>query len=168
MITLDPPALLDAILEGWTKCLIGDYGDGTFSAAVDGATDCNRFVDFVAQKIGYTKFVPEGQRLPILANQMVDYMVEHSEEWWELSGLVAQQFANKGVFIIAGWKNPAGGHGHVCVVRPGKLTTSAKWGGIAVPMVANVSEPKLCRIDRGANYAFGEQPLYFALKAMMP
>lgn len=168
MITRDLPLLIDAICEGWTKCLVGDYGDGTFSSAIDGMTDCNQFVNYVCQRLGYTKFVPAGQRLPILANQMVDYMLENHKEWWELSGLATQQFANLGVLILAGWKNPSGGHGHVCVVRPGKLTTSEKWSSSDVPKVANVSVPSLCRIDRGSNYAFSNPPAYFALKEMMP
>ncbi len=169
MIQRDVPLLVDAFCEGWQKCLVGDYGDGTFSSAVDGMTDCNRFVDYVCQKFGYTKFVKEGQRLPMLANEMVDYMLAHDKEWWELSGLVAQSFANQGVLIVAAWKNPEGGHGHVCIVRPGKPTNSGKWPGEVVPKVANVSVPKLCRIDRGSNYAFGEKPpLYFALREMMP
>lgn len=158
--------LFDAICEGWTKCLVGPYGDGTFSSANDGMTDCNRFVDFVCQAMGYTKFVPEGQRMPILANAMYDLMLG-GDDWKQVNGSSAQWYANLGAVVVAAWKNPDGGHGHVCIVRPGNLGSSGKWQSASVPKVANVSGPILCRIDRGANYAFSEEPLYFVLKAMM-
>ncbi len=154
--------LNDAIMEGWTKCLVGEYGDGTFSSAIDGMTDCNRFVDYVCQKMGYVKFVPDGQRAPMLANAMFDFMNE-SEDWKELSATGAQWYANLGGVVVAAYKNQDG-HGHVCMVRLGEFATSGKWKSDTVPKVANVSHPSLCRIDRGANYAFGDPPKYFGLK----
>lgn len=157
------PLLMDAICEGWTKSLTGAYGDGTFSSAVDGFTDCNRFVNFVCQKMGYHNFVPIGQRLPMLANSMYRYMVSHPEEWHEVEGSEAQDFANRGYIVIAAQENPIGS-GHVCIVRPGTLTYSGKWLDSEVPKVANVSIPNLCRIDRGANFAFSDKPQYFVLK----
>lgn len=156
--------LLDSIREGWTKCLPTPYGDGAFSSAIDGMTDCNRFVNFVCMKMGYLKFVPDGETLPIKANQMMDYMLEHLDEWREMTGAVAQWNANRGLLVIAGWKNPDGGHGHVCIVQPGVLGESEKWKSNQVPKVANVSTPELCRIDRGANWAFSSQPRYFGIK----
>lgn len=157
------PLLMDAICEGWTKSLTGPYGDGTYSSADDGFTDCNRFVNYVCEKLGYRKFVPLGQNLPILANAMFEYMCKHPDEWQEVDGLKAQEYANAGCLVVAALDNKAG-HGHVCVVRPGTLTYSGKWLDGEVPKVANVSTPALCRIDRGANYAFREPPLYFVLK----
>ena len=161
----DVAKLVDAICEGWTKCLPPPYGDGTFSSAQDGMTDCNRFTNLVCQRMGFTKFVSDGQHEPILANAMVDYMTAHPEEWKPVSGHNAQWYANLGVLVIAAWKNPTGGHGHVCVVRPGELTSSGHWNTSDVPKVANVSVPGLCRLDRGANYAFPDEPKYFALAA---
>lgn len=158
--------LIDAIMEGWTKCLPYPYGDGTFSSAVDGMTDCNRFVNLVCQLLDYGKFVREGQTMPILANEMYDIMLS-GNDWKEVDGKTAQWYANTGALVVAAWKNPTGDHGHVCVVRPGELGDSHYWKSEEVPKVANVSRPELCRIDRGANYAFSEQPKYFALKSMM-
>jgi hypothetical protein len=159
--------LNDAITLGWTKSLPHPYGDGSFSSAVDGMTDCNRFVNLVCQAMGYTKFVREGQVMPILANDMFDEMSKPEGDWKELDGAKAQWYANTGALVIAAWKNPTGSHGHVCVVRIGELGDSHNWKSEAVPKVANVSRPDLCRIDRGANYAFSEEPKYFGLKATM-
>lgn len=163
----DIPLLMDAICEGWSKCLQPPYGDGSFSSAKDSLTDCNRFVHFVCNKLGYTKFLPEGATLPILANQMFDYLVEHPDEWKEVDGKIAQWHANVGAIVIAAWKHPEGAHGHVCIVRPGRPGSSGKWNSDEVPKVANVSTPDLCHIDRAANYAFGTPPKYFALKSLL-
>lgn len=156
--------LFDAICEGWTKCLPQPYGDGQYSSEKDGLTDCNRFVNFVCARMGYEKFLPAGQALPMLANAMVDHMAAHPDEWQELnSGQTAQYYANQGLVVVAGWTNPEGGHGHVCIVRPGVMGSSGKWQSTQVPKVANVSRPEFCRIDRGANFAFDQQPRYFVL-----
>lgn len=159
--------LLDAIMLGWTKSLPHPYGDGTYSAAVDGITDCNRFVNFVCQAMGYDRFVKEGQSMPILANEMFDEMSKPGGDWKEVDGSGAQWYANTGALVVAAWKNPDGGHGHVCIVRVGELGNSINWKTDSVPKVANVSRPELCRIDRGANFAFSEEPKYFALKETM-
>ncbi len=157
--------LNDAITMGWTKSMPHPYGDGTFSAASDGITYCNRFVNLVCEAIGYTKFSRPGA-LPILANDMYDLMLS-GEDWKEVDGKTAQWYANTGCLVVAAWKNPTGGHGHVCVVRIGELGSSHNWQSEEVPKVANVGRPDLCRIDRGANFAFSEMPKYFALKSMM-
>lgn len=161
----DVSKLIDAICEGWTKCLLPPYGDGEYSSAVDGMTDCNRFVNFVCQKLGYRKFVKDGQTEPMLANEMVDYMQTTDYEWKEIGGYTAQWYANLGELVIAGWRNPTGGHGHVCIVRPGSLGASDHWHSDQVPKVANVSDPDRCRIDLGANYAFSTEPKYFVMTA---
>lgn len=166
-MTRDISKLMDAICEGWAKCLPPPYGDGEFSAAIDGMTDCNRFVHFVCVQMGYKKFLRPGGTIPILANEMFDYMVSHQGEWQELLDLSAQWYANQGVIVIAAWKNSDGPHGHVCIVRPGVLGTSEHWNSNQVPKVANVSSPQFCRIDRGANYAFKSRPRYFACKEMV-
>jgi hypothetical protein len=146
--------LMDAILEAWTRCLLPPYGDGTYSAFIDNQTDCNRFVNEVAIALGYMKFA--GLR----ASQITALM---RKEWVEIDGAKAQELANQGNLVVAGWINPDPNQsGHVCIVRPGNTVVSGKWGP-NVPMVANVSRPEFCRIDRGANYAFKEIPQYFSL-----
>ena len=153
--------LIDAILESWTKCLQPPYGDGTFSPE-DGQTDCNRFVNLVCFKMGYEGFAG------LLANQIYDKLGK--ERYWSVTdGENAIYYANKGLLVLAAWKNPnPEKSGHVAVVRPGNGGTSAKWGYKTplVPKVANVGPAKSCRLDRGANWAFGEEPKYFVLKAV--
>lgn len=161
------PLLVDAWSEAYQKSLTGPYGDGTFSSADDGLTDCNRAFNYCCEKVGYKKFVPLGQNLPILANDMYRYMGDHPEEWLEVDGADAQAYANAGCLVAAAQENKAG-HGHVCIVRPGVLTYSGKWLSAEVPKVANVSTPSLCRIDRGANYAFRDEPQYYVLKKFVP
>jgi len=98
---------------------------------------------------------------------MYKYMNDHPEEWQEVDGATAQMLANAGSLVIAAQGNPSG-HGHVCIVRPGRVTYSGKWLRGDVPKVANVSRPEFCRIDRGANFAFAESPQYYALKKFNP
>lgn len=155
------PRLVDAILEGWTKCLPPPYGDGSFSPE-DGQTDCNRFVNHVCKNLGVGEF--ENLR----ANEIHAALI-HSKNWLEISSDNAIYYANKGYLVLASWANPDPKQsGHVAVVRPGEGTTSGKWGITEpkVPKLANVGPPKTCRLDRGANYAFGEIPKYFVLKAV--
>lgn len=161
--------LLDVIVESWTRCLPKPYGDGEFSPK-DGSTDCNRHVHQVCSTYaGYAKFIDQSKASIMLANEMIDTMTAHPEDWMLLpDGKMAQWHTNQGGLVIAAWKNPTGGHGHVCPVFPGSLGTSGKWGiganDPAVPKVANVGPEERCRLDRGANYAFGEIPRYFLLK----
>lgn len=60
------------------------------------------------------------------ANQLVEYW-KSSVNWQQISISQAQQLANKGYFIVAGWKNPTGRSGHVVVIVPGKETYSPSW-----------------------------------------
>ncbi len=158
------PKLIDAILSAWTKSLEAPYGTGEYSSAKDGATDCNRFVNDVLNQFGYLKF--NG----LTANEMCDAF--SNGDWLEIEGDTAQYHANNGIVVVAGWKNPTGDHGHVCMVRPGIAEASTSWNvsSFSVPKIANVSRPELCRIDRKASFAFSSDkiPKYFALKTMIP
>ena len=157
------PKLVDAILVAWSKCLMPPYGSGEYSSSIDGATDCNRFVNEVCNRFGYTKF--NG----LLANQMFDLFLNNGD-WLEIQGEIAQYHANSGALVVASYQNPSG-HGHVCMVRPGIAETSGKWEVItpSVPKVANVGEPETCKLDIKASYAFGpyKRPKYFVLKSMI-
>lgn len=147
------------------------YGSGEYSSSVDHVTDCNRFVYDVLSQFGYTKFWDEKEKRPILANDMYDAFLMNGD-WIEVAGDIAQFHANNGALVIAGWKNLDGGHGHVCVVRPGIAESSGSWHVTteSVPKVANVSDPELCRLDRKASFAFSSDkiPKYFVKKDMIP
>jgi|SRR3989304_3049140 len=150
--------LVDAILEAWTKCLRPPYGSGEFSPD-DGSTDCNRFVHEVCVKLGFAGF--EGLR----ANKMFELM-DKDDHWLDVSGATAAYYANLGGLIVAAWKNPdPDKSGHVAIVRPGMAGSSAQWDVSTkdIPKIANVGPAQTCRLDRGANFAFGKdsRPTYF-------
>jgi len=150
--------LTDAILEAWTKCLKPPYGSGEFSPD-DGSTDCNRFVHEVCVRLGFAGF--EGLK----ANKMFEFM-KNDDHWLSVSGATGQYYANLGGLVLASWKNPdQTKSGHIAVVRPGMATTSDQWNVNTkdVPKIANVGPAQTCRLDRGANFAFGKdsKPTYF-------
>ena len=163
------PKLVDAICEVFEKSLPGGE-----LADRDGVTHCNEAVSYVAKKLGYSGFDQIRTADPddaILANRMFDLMAT-DPEWLQIDGIVAQSHANTGALVVAAWKNPGGVHGHVAVVRPGTLTYSAKWGNQVpqaprIPKVANVGKAEYRYIARGANWAFGDEPAYFVLKATL-
>jgi hypothetical protein len=163
------PKLNDAWCEAFEASLPG----GKF-AEKDGATHCNEAVNYVAKKMGYSGFDDLRTKFPddaILANAMFELMVL-SPDWMQVDGTVAQAHANEGALVVAAWKSPAGVHGHVAVIRPGNLTHSTKWGNLPpdpprIPKVANIGKAENRFIARGANWAFGEEPKYFVLKAMV-
>lgn len=152
--------LIDVICSEWTRCLKPPLGDGSFSPE-NGSTKCNLFVQSVLGRFGYTLMAG------MTANQMIDHMEKNPEFWVKISSFEAVNCANQGFLVVAGWKNPRYQlPGHVCIVRPGNPTTSKKWNISipAIPMVANVGDLKSCRLDRGANWAFNQQPDYYKLK----
>ena len=99
----------------------------------------------------------------MLANDIYDKLT-NDIEWSDIVGTSAQYYANHGYLVIAAWQNPnRQKSGHVAIVRPGMMGTSKKWGIRipGVPKVANVGVEDSCRLDRGANWAFGKTPNYF-------
>lgn len=162
------PTLIDALCEVFEESLPA----GRFAEA-NGVTHCNEAVNFVAKRMGYDGFDevktvdPDDAKR---ANDMFVFMATSPDFWMEVEGAVAQSHANNGAFVIAAWKNPMGEHGHVAVVRPGNLAYSGKWGNEApalprVPKIVNVGKAAQRYIGRGANWSFGTEPKYFALKA---
>lgn len=61
------------------------------------------------------------------ANDMVKYWKNHPEKWEIIRMEEAQELANQGFFVVAGWINTKGS-GHVCLVVPGK-SSRGKWNG---------------------------------------
>lgn len=94
-------------------------------------TYCNFFCRDVALERGYHRF------RDLTANQQIALM-DGSPEWEEVQAETAQALANQDKLVIAGWVHPKGGHGHVCVVVPGDMQMSGKWGRV-VPVCANVA-----------------------------
>jgi hypothetical protein len=94
-------------------------------------TYCNFFVRDIALERGYSRLKE------LTANQQIALM-DGSPEWNEVQAETAQALANQDKFVVAGWANTSGGHGHVCVIVPGDMQMSGKWNRL-VPVCANVA-----------------------------
>lgn len=82
------------------------------------------------------------------ANNMVDHWEAHPEKWESIEMSQAQQLANDGYFVVAGWKSAPGKSGHVVVIVPGLLVYSGIWKD-SLPVV----------MDTGCNMKTISQPL---------
>lgn len=118
----------------------------------NGKTYCNLFVTWACEEYGATDF--EGK----LANEICDILFK-SKSWRCVEGETANKIANNGGLCIAAQKNKP--HGHVCIVYPGAMVWSTKWG-LECPVVANVGKRNGVM---GCNWAFAKEPLYFAKKS---
>lgn len=122
----------------------GMVQSGKYGFLPDGKTQCKFFVrDFGRKLFSYRGF--ENLR----ANGMVDAIRANPKEWKGLYDPVrnnfsslqqglnqAQDYANKGYFVVVGWKDPsAHPTGHVAVVLPGQMEKSSTWG-MMVPQIA--------------------------------
>lgn len=119
-------------------------------------TYCNFAVNWICLRMGYDRL--KG----LMANQIADFLALQTD-WLEVPSDTAQYHANQGALVIAAQKGDL--HGHVCVVRPGELTSSQKWSSTKVPKVANIG--KVNFISKGANYAFSVEPRFYVLKEMV-
>lgn len=119
-----------------------------------GLSICNKGVIEMFNRI--YKTVPKGMN--VVANDMVAYWKKTPDHWIPISVHDAQDYANKGYFVVGGWINPNPmEHGHVVVAVPGKGIVSAKWGGkipFVLEMGRGIREPKY-----GLNYSFGSDKI---------
>lgn len=139
--------IIDAICVGWDN---PDYWP-VFENGVLKTTYCNKFVNDVAQAVGCTDFVDKMTKEALMADDIIRVM-ESSPSWVKLEIhdepqdvrendlRSVQVWANQGFLTIAGLSASALGaaHGHICVIRPGSMKSSGKWG--EVPVVANVGK----------------------------
>ncbi|WP_242358051.1 hypothetical protein [Bacteroides acidifaciens] len=86
------------------------------------------------------------------ANDMVKYWKNHPEKWEVIRMEEAQELANQGFFVVAGWINTKGS-GHVCLVVPGK-SSRGKWNGSFTTLPNTM--------DTGANMKEKSQPINFS------
>lgn len=161
MITKNLIKLIDGICDNFNNALEGK----PWHPHMDGqvlVTYCNYFVHGVCHSMGYKEFTHQGKTVPMLANEMIDFMKLPYNGWMTVGGDTAQYHANSGVLVVAGQK--ADGHGHVCMVRPGEFQFSPHWGKKS-PRVANVG--KQVFINNSASWAFQDEPEFFILKEMV-
>lgn len=106
-------------------------------------TYCNFAVDRVCQRIGYAKLQHK------TANEIVDYMRTHPEEWEGVNLPQAQDLANDGNLVVVGTTGDP--HGHVACVRPGRAAFSQNWNCLC-PQLMNVGASN--SIGKAANWIF--------------
>lgn len=145
---------MDLTYAGYNRGLEG--GD---LAPRNGETFCNIFVQSVCSGLGYMSF--HG----MTANEMVGHMHMNPGEWLSVSESVAQNHANDGVLVVAGWSNP-NGHGHVNLIVPGMLEPSQSFGK-ALPKCANVGKDVF--FGKKISFAFtpANAPTFYTLVAMI-
>lgn len=81
----------------------------------EGATYCNDYVSVACAGLGVK--LP-----PLKADDQADWLagVDGVASGWRLvDPLEAQHLAELGTPVVASWKNPSGGHGHIALVVPG-------------------------------------------------
>ena len=91
------------------------------------------------------------------ANEIVKHWQSHPNSWEKISVSQAQNLANQGYFVVAGWFNSSGGHGHVVVVVPGEEGYSARWGG-KIPNVMDTGADMRTE-KQTINYSFGKDKI---------
>ena len=131
--------LIDVICNVYDTFLLPEYSSST------GFTYCNLAAEEIAISLGCNDF--HGR----LANDMI-YIMQTSPDWSEVPMEKAQELANQGSLVFATHhKEP---HGHICVIRPGLMKTSGRWG--QVPSVMNIGRENF--INKSINWAFSEYP----------
>lgn len=64
-----------------------------------------------------------GLELPLVsANDQHDWLADPANGWRPVDAIAAAMRAGLGFPVIASWKNPTGGHGHIAVVMPASST----------------------------------------------
>jgi hypothetical protein len=133
------------------EAVLDTYDRPDLTPRPDGTTFCNVAVAAVASAMGC------GDLNGKTADQMVSFL-DSSTDWSDVPMEKAQDMANQGSLLVAGLDSKAlnQAHGHVAVIRPGKVCYSGKWG--ATPRVLNIgAENFIARAKRGVmtNLAVG-------------
>lgn len=172
--------LFDAICVGWDN---PDYWP-VFENGELKTTYCNLFVCEVAKVVGCNDFFDPLTEKPVMADDMIRIM-SGLDTWQEIrvAGLPppamavalksVQMWANQGYLTVAAASSASLGsaHAHICVIRPGVMKSSGKWG--QVPVVANCGKEQFIGRAKsgpmkgepvGVNEAFIQMPKFFSWK----
>lgn len=155
-------------------------------------TFCNIAANEIAQKMGCGDLFDHEHERPRTADEIYDFMASHCDSknpdtfsWQEIQCSTLQpefrdiaftgiQFqANSGdlIFAVQSSYNLGAGHGHICVIRPGVMKNSGKWGKI--PACMNIGGENFIALGQngimkglpvGINEAFKQLPRFFAWK----
>lgn len=184
----DRNELIDAILTAYDNPAYAPViQDGTIVT-----TYCNFAANEIAQKVGCSDLFDSEKKRPRTADEAYDFMVAHSDpnkpdtfDWQEIQcanlqadfrevAFQAMQWqANSGhlIFAVQSSRAMQAGHGHICVIRPGVMKQSGKWG--RVPACMNIGGENFIALGQkgvmkgiavGINQAFREIPKFFVWK----
>lgn len=172
--------LIDAICVAWDNpAYYPEFENGVLKK-----THCNQFACEVAHSVGCEDFFDPITKSPMMADEIIRF-VSGSDNWQEIrvAGLApdqmaialraVQMWANQGYLTIASATSATMGasHGHLCIVRPGVMKESGKWGQI--PVVANIGKENFIGRAKsgvmkdqpvGLNEAFIQMPRFFSWK----
>lgn len=158
-------------LIGLFDAICDVYDRSDFRPNADGSTHCNQAVHAIAS----VAFNYNGFR-DMTADQMVDHMALTPDDW-NLSSLEqAQDNANNGSLVVAGLRSSALGqqHGHIVVIRPGRVCDSGKWGPVprclnigAHDFIARGQNGSLTGMPVGVNEAFIPKPKFYVLRSSL-
>ena len=146
-----------------TDSIFDVYDNQAYLPLPNGMTFCNLGVTAIAVAMGCNDFYGK------TADEIITF-VETSKNWSPIAFEAAQDTANNGSLVVAGLDSKVLGqaHGHVCVIRPGKVCYSGKWGKTprvmnigAENFVARAKKGPLTNQPAGLNEAFVEMPKIF-------
>ena len=143
-------------------------------------TFCNFATNAIAVAMGCDDLYDTTTKLPKTADEIADLLAQ-SKDWIELhvsddpqkmpiDYQAIQLWANKGELVFAVLKSTdlKQEHGHICVVRPGLLKSSGKWGDC--PAVMNIGGENFIALGKsgvmkgrpvGVNEAFQPIPKFY-------
>jgi hypothetical protein len=155
-------------------------------------TYCNIAANDIAQAMGCTDFFDDTHKRARTADEIYDFLAAHSDpktldkflwqeiqcatlqpEFRDVAFQAVQFWANSGtlVFAVQSSYNLSAPHGHICVIRPGVMKNSGKWG--RVPACMNIGGENFIALGQrgvmkglpvGINEAFVALPRFFAWK----
>lgn len=145
----DPVLLIEACCRVYDDQKLWPKGDETF---------CNFAVQDVAHYF-------DCKDLDDKTAEEICIFLSISPRWQELAIGDVQIKANVGSLVIAAATSQilGQGHGHVCVIRPGKMQDSAHWKCPA-PAAMNLGRAGTCSISRTVNFAFVPMPKFYVWK----
>ena len=116
---------------------------------------CNVGVQQTFKNIFGSSNLPPGMKGS--ANEMTRAWRNNSKNWPQISLSQAQDYANKGYFVVAGYINPTPKEsGHVVVIMPGTASYSSNWG-CKVPMTMDTGTGNRWWSGKTLSWSFGPE-----------
>lgn len=163
--TISFTANAQSLNNNWKQELNNALGEfkACNNAPVNGINPCNRFLG-ESLKIVYklNDFYDANAGRYMLVSEMANYL-ESSNQWSEIGTVFdqealqkAQSNANAGKAVIALYLD-ANGLGHMSLILPGELHTSATWS-LKVPNSSSffTVKPEDAYVNKGLSYAFNK------------